>query len=111
MKQPTDEVDLFSSLAKGNKPFRNIKLCTEQANRLLICQSHSVYIKKNNMWWEREALLPYLTTVSNLSGMECSSSPVCQCTAAQLDKAWKSLKSHIQPQPSRHWSVLKLFFK
>ena len=102
MHQPTDEIDLFSSLAKGTKPFRNIKLCTEQANRLLICQSSSVYINKSNMWWEIEASLFYLTTVSNLNEMECSgrsntASPVCQCTAAQLDKTWKSLQSHRKP--------------
>lgn len=104
MQQPADEIDLFSSLAKGTKPFRNIKLCTEQANRLLICQSSSVYISRNNMWWEIEASLFDLTTVSSLNEMECSGSSnaaslVCQRTAAQSDKTWKGLKSHRKPQP------------
>lgn len=73
MKQATDEIDLFSSLVTGTKPFRNLKPCAEQANGLLICRSSSVYIKKNNMWWKIEASLFYLTTVSIFNGMECSS--------------------------------------
>lgn len=73
MKQATDEIDLFSSLVPGTKPFRNLKPLAEQANGLLICQSRSVYIKKkNNMWWKIEASLFYLTTVSIFNGMECS---------------------------------------
>lgn len=71
MKQATDEIDLFSSLVTGTKPFRNLKPCAEQANGLLICRSSSVYIKKNNMWWKIEASLFYLTTVSICNGMEC----------------------------------------